>query len=81
MKCTFNLSGHDVTFTLCTAIAVGISPDRQPALFVHDEQDEFGNGDGVIFGVGELPETPLEAASLLQEYVETDYETLSTVQF
>lgn len=81
MKCTFNISGHPVAFTLCTAIAVGISPDRQPALFVHDELDEFGDGDGVIFGINELPESSEDAASLLQEYMETDSETLSTVQF
>lgn len=75
----FMVLGHEVGFTACTAIAASIGDTaRQKAVFVHDLEDEFGNGDGVIFGV-EVPENEKEAMSILEEYLDTDYETLKTV--
>lgn len=81
MKKTFSVNGHEVEFTACTAIAASIGDTvRQTAVFVHDADDEFGSGDGVIFGVS-VPEDAEEAASVLQEYIDTEQETLNTVQF
>lgn len=81
MKKTFTIDGHDVEFTACTAVAASIGDtERQSAVFVHDVEDKFGNGDGVIFGVS-VPEDEEEAASLLQECIDTYQETLDTLQF
>ena len=63
----FIVNGHEVEFTACTAIAASIGDtERQNALFVHDCDDEFGDGDSVIFGV-DMPETDEEAAALMCE--------------
>ena len=75
---TFEINGHEVEFTACTAIAEG-DTERQQAVLVHDVGDEFRDGDGVIFGV-DLPDNADSANALLQEYIETDYEVLSTIQ-
>ena len=81
MKKTFTINGHEVEFTACTAIAASICDTvRQTAVFVHDADDEFGNGDGVIFSVS-VPEDAEEVASVLQECIDTEQETLNTVQF
>lgn len=81
MKNTFTVNGHEVEFTSCTAIAAIVGDTvRQTAVFVHAVDDEFGNGDGVIFGVS-VPEDVDEAASLMEEYIDTYQETLDTVQF
>lgn len=81
MKKTFTINGHKVEFTSCTAIAASIGESyRQEAVFVHDIQDEFGNGDGVIFGVS-VPEDEYEAASILEENIDTYSETLETIKF
>lgn len=75
----FKINGHEVAFAPCTAIAVSIGDTtRQKAVFVHDLEDEFGDGDGVIFGE-DVPENEEEAASLLEGYIDTYSETLETV--
>ena len=54
-------------FTACTAIAVGIGDaERQNAVFVHDINDEFRNGDFVAFGY-DLPEDENEAENILSD--------------
>ena len=80
MKNTFTINGHDVTFTACTAVFEGT---RQLALHIHDEADEYANGDGVrrIDSLDEFPECADDARQLLEEFWDTDYETLETVQF
>lgn len=76
----FKVNGHEVVFAPCTAIAVSIDDTaRQKAVFIHDLNDEFGDGDGVIFGEN-VPETEAEAASLLEEQIDTYWETLGTVE-
>lgn len=83
MKKTFTVNGHEVEFTSCNAIAIGIGDtERQNAVYVHDATDEFSDGDGVIFGV-EFPESAEEAADLLDESVplDTDWKTLNTVRW
>lgn len=83
MKKTFNVNGHEVEFTSCTAIAASIGDtERQNAVHVHDATDEFSDGDGVLFGV-EVPESDEEAADLLDESIplDTNWETLNTVEY
>lgn len=81
MKKSFTINGHEVEFTACTAIAASIGDTaRQDAVFVHDVEDECGNGDCVVFAAS-LPESEEEAAALCEEYGDTDVETLDTVVF
>lgn len=83
MKKTFNVNGHEVEFTSCTAIAASIGDtERQNAVYVHDTTDEFSDGDGVLFGV-DVPESAEEAAGLLDESVplDTNWETINTVEY
>lgn len=81
MKKTFTINGRQVTFETCTAInpEIGYTKPAQ-ALYIHDESDEFGNGDGVIFGEA-MPETDAEATDLLFDYeLFTDSAILATVK-
>lgn len=81
MKKTFTINGRQVSFESCTAInpEIGYTEPAQ-ALYIHDESDEFGNGDGVIFGEA-MPETAEEAADLLFDYEPfTDSTILATVK-
>lgn len=82
MSKIFIIEGHEVEFTACTAIAASIGDTvRQDAVFVHDAEDECGNGDGVIFGV-EMPESDEQAAEIMfNETLDTYQETLETVEF
>ena len=78
---TFMVNGREVEFTNCTAIAASIGDTiRQKAVFVHDVEDEFGDGDGTIFDAT-VPEDEEEARSLLEEYLDTYRETLETIEF
>jgi hypothetical protein len=68
-------------FTACTAIAATIGDtERQNAVFVHDLNDEFHNGDFVAFG-WELPEDEEDARNILEDYSShsSDREDLDTV--
>ena len=48
---------------------------------IHDVADEFCDGDGVIFNC-DLPEDAEDAETLLiNECLDTDHETLATVEF
>lgn len=83
MSKIFVVEGHEVEFTPCTAIAasIGDTARQEDCVFVHDLQDEFGNGDGVIFGV-EMPESDEQAAEIMfNETLDTCQETLETVEF
>lgn len=58
---------NNVEYTACTAIAVSIGDtERQNAVFVHDLNDEFRNGDFVAFGY-DLPEDENEAENILSD--------------
>lgn len=78
----FEVNGHDVEFTPCTAIATcADETERSSAIFVHDTTDEFGDGDGVIFGVW-MPTSAEEAEGLaMDDSIDTYWETLVTVEF
>ena len=78
---TFMVDGHEVEFTSCTAIATSCGETKRTnAIFVHDNEDEFGDGDGVVFGV-RFPEDAEEAASILEEFIDTYQETLESIKF
>lgn len=81
MKKTFTINGRQVTFETCTAINPEIGYTKPTnALYIHDESDEFGNGDGVIFGEA-MPKTDAEATNLLFDYEPfTDSAILATVK-
>lgn len=81
MKKTFEIDGRKVEFTECTAISCDYTEDgRRSCLKIHDVSDEFCDGDGVIFDC-DLPEDAEDAETLLiNEYLDTDHETLGTVE-
>lgn len=78
----FEVNGHEVEFTPCTAIATcADETERSSAIFVHDTTDEFGDGDGVIFGVL-MPASNEEAEDMIMyEFIDTYYETRETIEF
>lgn len=77
----FEVDGHKVEFTPCTAIATCADEiERSSAIFVHDTTDEFCDGDGVIFG-DLMPTSNEEAEALMYEFIDTYYETLETIEF
>ena len=81
MKNTFEINGRKVEFTECTAISSDYPEDgRRSCIMIHDVADEFCDGDGVIFNC-DLPEDAEDAETLLiNEYLDTDHETLATVE-
>lgn len=81
MKNTFEINGRKVEFTECTAISSDYPEDgRRSCIMIHDVADEFCDGDGVIFNC-DLPEDAEDAETLLiNEYIDTDHETLATVE-
>lgn len=76
MRRVFTINEKNVEFTSCTAISTGDTV-RQTAVLVHDLDDEFHDGDGVIFGV-DVPECVEDAVSIMEDYIDTDWETLKT---
>ena len=81
MKKTFEIDGIKVEFTECTAISCDYPEEgRRNCIKIHDVSDEFCDGDGVIFDC-DLPEDSEDAETLLiNEHLDTDYETLDTVE-
>ena len=81
MKKTFEIDGRKVEFTECTAISFDYPEEgRRSCIKIHDVYDEFCDGDGVIFNC-DLPEDAEDAETLLiNEYLDTDHETLATVE-
>ena len=81
MKKTFEINGIKVEFTECTAISFDYPEEgRSNCIKIHDVSDEFCDGDGVIFDC-DLPEDADDAETLLiNEYIDTDHETLGTVE-
>ena len=81
MKKTFEIDGRKVEFTECTAISFDYPEEgRRSCLMIHDVADEFCDGDGVIFDC-DLPEDAEDAETLLiNEYIDSYYETLDTVE-
>lgn len=71
--------------TACTAIAAcdGMEEEkRQPALFFHDADDGFRNGDSVIFGYSLADFESEEDLALADPGAfESDWEVLKSVRF
>lgn len=66
-------------FTEVTAICGEFPEDgRRKAIFIHNTEDAFCDGDRVVFEVG-LPEDKDEALSLLEEPFDRDWGTLESV--
>lgn len=75
------ISGYE--FKECKAVAIEAGDaDAQNALFCHKLDDEFCDGDCVIFGY-ELPESVEDVETIMNDFSahETDCETLNTVTF
>ena len=81
MTRTFTLNGKEVTFESCTAIYNKIGyTEPTSALYIHDKDDEFCDGDGLIFGE-EMPEIADDAADMLINCeLITDSAVLETVK-
>jgi len=65
----------------CTAIAIEAEDaERQPALFIHNVNDEFCDGDCVVFGYA-MPEDMDDIRNIFSDCFAytSDYETLETV--
>ena len=76
MKKTFN----EVEFTTCTFIPACDPENRVDGVLVHDLNDEFGDGDGVI--ACDMPEDAEQASDMLMnEYLESDFSVLETIKF
>lgn len=55
-------------FTYCTAIAFEAGDtERQIALYVHDKDDVYGNGDAIVFGY-DMPEDNADVDNILSDY-------------
>lgn len=61
-----------VLFAACTARASVEPETRQRGVFVHLMDDEFSNGDCVLFNDARLPESEEEARTLLEESAAAD---------
>lgn len=81
MKKNFNVNGHEIEITTCTAIAAEIGESvRANALYVHDTEDEFSDGDSVYFE--QMPQDDAEAEEMLSDFDGFhDYTTMDTIKF
>ncbi len=81
MKKTFKISGKEVEFEQVTAVfEMEAEAGRRPAILIHDAEDEFHDGDGVIFET-DIPESAEEAEDMLMSaQLITNCETLDTVE-
>lgn len=74
MKKFFTVNGKEIQFETCTAIW---QEERIPALYIHQTDDVYKDGDGIIFDEC-LPTNDEEAETLLEECA-TRYETDSNI--
>lgn len=64
MKKTFNINGRQVTFTEIIA-DFGDNGGELEALLIHDEGDEYNEGDVITVDYMNFPETDEEAAEIV----------------
>lgn len=64
MKKTFNINGRQVTFTEIIA-DFGCDGGELEALLIHDEGDEYNEGDVIAADYMNFPETDEEAAEIV----------------
>ena len=71
MKKVFKINGHQVTIEEIRYV-YGEETEIQDGLLIHDETDEFHDGDCIIGNLNTIPETDEEAADVLaNEYAST----------
>lgn len=70
-----------VLFAACTACASVEPETRQRGVFVHAMDDEFSDGDCVLFNGAELPANEEEACALLEESADSSAECLESIKF
>lgn len=68
MKKTYLVNGKEVTFSLCSAISSEFPElGRRKCVYVHQEDDEYCDGDFVMFSWEDVPADEQEAYNLLEE--------------
>ena len=75
MKKVFTVNGHNVTFEEIRYI-YGEEAEIQDGLLIHDETDEFHDGDCIIGNMNTMPETDEDAADMLEYEHSSTYITL-----
>ena len=84
MEKIFEYDGRTYHFIPCTAIAGCddyLEDARQEALFLWCEEDEFHDGDCVIFGYGMPDADELDSIFSDPAAFDSDCETLDTIRF
>lgn len=85
MRRTYELNEKEVTFILCSAVSCDFPElGRRKCVYVHQEDDEYRDGDFVIFSWEDVPADEQEAYNLLEESkycADSSQDTLETVEF
>lgn len=80
MNDIFTIKGHPVEFSVVDCIEVSKAENHtKPALFVHDQEDTFCNGDCII--ISPMPTTDEEAERVLMEYEAYPVERIMGIYF
>lgn len=70
-----------VLFAACTACASVEPETRQEGVYIHALNDEFGDGDCVLFNGAQLPASAEEAHALLEEFADSTQECLESIEW
>ena len=70
-----------VLFAACTACASIEPKARQNGVYIHALNDEFGDGDCVLFNGAQLPASAEEARVMLEESADSSAECLESIKF
>lgn len=70
-----------VLFAACTACASVEPETRQRGVYIHALNDEFGDGDCVLFNGAQLPASAEEARALLEESADSSADCLESIKF
>lgn len=70
-----------VLYAACTACASVEPETRQRGVYIHALNDEFGDGDCVLFNGAELPANEEEARALLEESADSSSECLDSIEW
>lgn len=84
MTKTYLVNDKEVTFSLCSAISSEFPAlGRRKAVYIHQEDDEYCDGDFVMFSWEDVPSNENEAYNLLEESTycaDSSQDTLATVE-
>ena len=70
-----------VLFAACTACANAKPETRQRGVYIHALNDEFSDGDCVLFNGTQLPASAEEARALLEESADSSAECLGSIEW